>query len=430
MTLKERYDKAYANMQSIVAKDNMTDSDRSRFDAAERELAECEMLMTPNSNSTETRGGTVSRGNSRTSYDNPEARMAQKPGDARLRAEDSFAEYARRHGYGENAPTDFDWNAFFARQAGLTRKSRIGALEERTVYGLGEDNTSGGGAASNLVATLWAHDVIDLIRSKTFLFDAGATTVPLKSEVTNFPTWGADVAPSYVSESASLSLDTTPQIGTIQMNCAGAWVDVTGASLNVLDDAVDSINSLIQNSIAKKYSRLIQTVAFYGQAGAATNQAPGLLAESGLMTVSAGTNGAHPTNYSLLSQGAAKVRAQSVEPTAVALNPGLLAELSQLTDTLGQPMRKTPDVENLPVYDSAILNGFTETQGSSNVATSAYVGDFSYCHVGFRLDPPIETRPLSQRYIDNQIFAWMSRLRMSVRWVYPSQTMCRVLGVL
>jgi len=68
--------------------------------------------------------------------------------------------------------------------------------EARTVYGLGEDITSGSGAANAIIATVWSHDVVDLIRAKTFLFKAGATTIPLPSELYNLPLFAADVAPT------------------------------------------------------------------------------------------------------------------------------------------------------------------------------------------------------------------------------------------
>ena len=356
--------------------------------------------------------------------------LDKAPGAARLRPEDSFVEYMKRHdqtgAYSRQAPTEFDFNAFFGAQAGFTKRSNA---ETRTVYGLQEGVSSGSGAAADVVGELWGHQVIDLIRAKTFLFDVGATTVPLPTQIWHLPSWEDDVQPSYVSEVQSLAFDTTPQIGLYTFDSTGAFVDLTGASLNALEDAFNQggLSALLQNSIAQKYARLVETVTLYGQVGSTGNA--GLITESGLLTQSMGTNGAAPADYSDISKAYAKVTAQNVTPNAIVMHPSVLSQYSQLVDTLGQPMRKTPDIESTPFVQSGLLNGYVETQGSSHAASSVFVGDWSYVHVGFRLSPPVQTVPLRERFIDQQVMAWVSRLRMSSRLLRASQTMCQLQGV-
>jgi HK97 family phage major capsid protein len=357
----------------------------------------------------------------------PKGGMDLPPGEARLAPTDSLAAYARRHNIGgvNTGPQDFDYNAFWGARMGFCK-----ANAETRVVGLGEDTTSGAGAANAVIATVWAHEVQDLIRADCFLFEAGATTFPMPSEIYNLPLFSADIAPSYVAEAASVSLDTTPSLGTLQFNASGAFVDITAASLNALEDAYNNggLSALIQNSIAQKYARLIESVALYGQSGSAGN--PGIVNESGLLVYSAGTNGAAPINYAALSSGAALVRAQSVSPNAIVMHPSMWSAYAQLTDSTGQPMRPTPDIADLPILTSGLLDGFTETQGSSNITTSAFVGDWSYVHVGMRLDGGVQTMVLKERYADQQQMAWMSRLRFSVRTVHPNQAMCQVKGLL
>jgi HK97 family phage major capsid protein len=235
--------------------------------------------------------------------------------------------------------------------------------------GLSEDVTSGSGAANAVIATIWSHDVVDLIRAKTFLFKAGATTVPLPSEIYNLPLFQADVAPQYLAETASVSLDVTPNLGTIQFNCQGAYVDNTGASLNALEDAYNTggLYDLISNSISKKWARLMESLALYGQAGAPGM--PGIVNETGLLVQSMGTHGAAPTSCKDISKAVAQVRSQNVEPTAIVSHPGTMAEYAQLVDTLGQPMRKTPDIADIPWLDSGLLSYQSETQGTANNAS-------------------------------------------------------------
>lgn len=430
--LLEKRDRHVSEMSSILAKGKLTPEDRESFDAHERDVAEIDRHLDEPKRDYATVGPVQGRMTPRGSE------LDLPVGAARLRPQDSIAEYAQRHNIGgvastRGVPSDFDFNAYWGQQCGFAKPGP----ELRAIYGLGEDVSSGSGAGNAVVATLWAHEVVDLIRAKCWLFAAGATTVPVMSELTNFPIWEADVQPAYVAETGSVSLDTTPNIGTLQANCAGAYVDITAASLNVLEDAYNNggINALVQNSIAQKYARLLDSVALYGQVGSTGN--PGIVNEGsgpgttgGILAQTMGADGAIPTSYADISKAAAQVREQSVEPTAVVWHPGVQAVYAQLVDTLGQPMRPTPDVANLSYFDSALLNGFVETKGSSSVTSSLYVGDFSYVHCFMRLDPAIQTAPLRERYADQQLMAWLSRMRFSVRTFHASQVICQLNGIL
>ena len=202
---------------------------------------------------------------------------------------------------------------------------------------------------------LWGHQVIDLIRARTFLFDVGAVTIPLPTQIYHLPAWEDDVQPAYVTESQSLAFDTTPQIGLYTFDCTGAFVDLTGASLNALEDAFNEggLSALLQNSIAEKYARLVETLVLYGQVGSTGNA--GIVAESGLQTQSMGADGAAPTDYTDISKAFAKVTAQNVTPNAIVMHPSVYSQYAQLQDSLTQPLRKTPDIENTPFVQSGLL---------------------------------------------------------------------------
>ena len=132
-----------------------------------------------------------------------------------------------------------------------------------------------------------------------------------------------------------------------------------------------------------------------------------------------------------ISKAVAKVRAQSVEPSGLVWHPGTKAEYAELVDTLGQPMRPTPDIEDLiaNAADSAQLNYQSETQGSSNVASSLYVGDWQYCLVGMRTQG-VEVAILKERYAEYQMVGWLSRFRGCIQYLHPTQAFCQLEGIL
>jgi len=365
-----------------------------------------------------------------------------------LTPDQSMTDYAYACGYlreDRTAGTDFDWDAYWGQKLGVSpgsaelRNDPFKAKQEsRAAMGMGEDISAGGQA---LVAQIWSTSITDLIRAKTFVNQFNATTLPLKTETTNYPVWTSDIAPAYIANDSggtALNLDLSPSVGSVVFNCAGAFADITSASYEIIEDAVTNggIDGLIRHSIAEKYARLVDSVVIYGQTGSTGN--PGLLNETatyvsgspGIMTQSMGTNGAAPTTYADISKAVAQIRAQSAEPSGMVWHPNTAAEYAQLKDTLNQPMRPTPDVANLVngAADSALLNYGNETQGNTSTNSSLYIADWSYCFLGMRLDG-VEVTPISERYVEFMQRAWLSRIRMSIRWFWPNKVACRLLGI-
>ncbi len=236
-----------------------------------------------------------------------------------LRPNQSFRDYAEARGcYDGLDAHSFNWDRYWTAkmsqrgidigQTGSKRYTDVPELryEARAVSGMSEDLTSGAGAGGSVVPQIWAHNVIDIIRAKTFGNRVNVTTIPMTSEIMNLPTLQNELAPVYVASQAGVGLDVGEQLGTIQLNCQGAFADIVNADKSLIEDAVNSggINGLIQHSVAMKYARLLDQVSLYGQTG--HPGAPGLINESSLQTFN--VSGA-PTTYVPVSQAAAKIRA-------------------------------------------------------------------------------------------------------------------------
>jgi len=414
-----------AEMSRIMGDGNrrLTPTDRSRFDNLKLDVDEIDArVASAKAERFDMPGRAVGKGKKRVTGN-----------ERTLTPRQSFRDYAEARGmYDGFDCQDFDWESYWLGKMsqrgidiGQTRRTDIPELryEKRAVTGMGEDLTSGAGAGSAVVAQIWAHNVIDIIRQKTFGDRLNVTTVPLSSEIYNLPTLQNEIAPVYISEQSGLGLDVGQQLGTIQFKAARAFADPVAASKNIIEDAVNSggINGLIQHSIAMKYARLIDQVAIYGQTGSPGN--PGLLNESSLQTLNA--SGA-PTDYTGISKAAAKIRQYGAEPTGILMHPSDMAAYSQLQDTLHQPMRPTPDISQFwPPVDSGLLNFQTES-GSS---TSLYVADWSYMMYGIRLSSGIEVTMLSERYAEFLQVAWLSRMRFSIRSARVSQAFCQFYGM-
>src|ERR1022692_3117131 len=145
-----------------------------------------------------------------------------------LRPDQSMRDYAEATGLYDRrgVPTDFEWDGYWAAKLGMNKRS----TPESRASVLGEDAAGPGGA--NIVGQVWSHDVMDLIRAKLFLAAFNVTTLPMQSELVNYPIFEADVAPMWIGENDALRLDTTPQLGVMAFNATGAFADMTAVSRN------------------------------------------------------------------------------------------------------------------------------------------------------------------------------------------------------
>lgn len=416
-----------AEMSRIMGDGNrrLTTAERQRFDTLKLDVDDISnRIASTKSERFDMPGRSVGKGKSRVTGN-----------ETSLTPRQSFRDYAEARGMYDQAALpaqEFDWDAYWCAKftqrgwdLGQNRRTDIPEMryERRAVTGMGEDLTSGAGAGSAVVAQIWAHNVIDIIRAKTFGDRLNVTTIPMATEIMNLPTLQNEISPVYIAEQNGLGLDVGEQLSTIQLNASGAFADIVAASKNIVEDAVNTggIDGLIKHSIAMKYARLIDQVSLYGQTGSPGN--PGLLNESSLQTMN--VSGA-PTTYVPVSQAAAKIRAFGAEPSGVLMHPSDVSAFAQLQDTLHQPLRVTPDVAQFwPPVDSSLLNFQTETGSSS----SFYVADWSYMMQGIRLAGGIEVSLLDQRFAEFLQVAWLSRMRFSVRSARVSQVFCQAYGM-
>ncbi|HEY2578418.1 MAG TPA: phage major capsid protein [Streptosporangiaceae bacterium] len=346
-----------------------------------------------------------------------DSRTEGKPNEL-LGADQSIATWAKRakaNGNIRNDGTDRDLNRYWQERFGLASPSaETRALEESV--------TSGSGAGAAIVPIEYSTHFVDLLRAKLIVHNAGCSMLPMISEQHSMPVYTNDVAPTWLAEAGTNSIDANPAFSPLLFQAIGAWQDITLVSRQVVEDTNQEggLVGLLTETIGAKFARVVDQVAFYGTSGNAG--APGLVNESGLQTSGTaapagfGTNGGSPTNYSQISIAAEAIRAENTDPTAIVASPHAVGTYARLVDTLGQPMRKTPDIADIPWLDSTTLLT-NETQGTGTSLTSVYLGDWKRLILGMRVE--LQVTVLSERYADLGCYGIWSYLRFSPRVSHP-----------
>jgi HK97 family phage major capsid protein len=324
-----------------------------------------------------------------------------------------------------NDGTDRDMERYWQERFGF----RPASVETRTVNGLAEGITSGSGAGSAVVPAEWATSFVDLLRPQLVLSDASIMMMTGAQET--LPVYTADVAPVGMNENTSASLDANPSFSPLLFSTLGyAYTDITLVSRQIVEDTnqAGGLNALMQSVISQKYKRLVEQVAFYGDASAP--QSPGLVGETGLQSFQCEGSLA---DFDDISTAVYNVRTRNAEPSAIITSPLVVELYDKLkASTYATYWRPNPDVAHLwpPRVSTTIVATETVTSGAVSSETggstsSAFVGDFRRCVIGVRAD--LEVDILRERYADMNALGIRSYMRFVPRWTHP-ESFCRIFG--
>jgi HK97 family phage major capsid protein len=324
----------------------------------------------------------------------------------------------------------FDRDAFWFQA--LTGK-REGREWRALAEGAQSSTVTGAGV---LVPLEFAANVLQQLRANLVFTSPGANgaingpqVVDMQRQIEYVPTWTGDGAgvTSYIAENTTMTPGTAT-LGRVTLN-AYTMANVSLMSRQLLADTntTGGLANLLETNLAAAMARGMDTSALYGTG---TGQPAGILtsAYSGsVQAVSMGTNGAAPTNYDQVSQAIEKVRIANDEPSVVATNPQVYGTYSRLKNTLNDALRPGQDVLDYwpPRYSTAF--SATETQGTSNAASSALVLNANRVILGLRQG--FEVMVADQRWIDALQVGVVCWLRHD--WNFPySAAAARVLGIL
>lgn len=272
---------------------------------------------------------------------------------------------------------------------------------------------------SAIVPTIFAGDFIDRVRNKAQVIAAGAQVIPMDAKTVNIGRLTGDPTVAFRAEGGQIATgDPTFDNVTLTAKSLDGFVKVTR---EWMQDAENG-DELVVDALAENLALRIDLAALYGgvTSGAGTINLPtppnprGVLAT--LQAVLAGnvlggaTNGTALTPakvYDEIIDTIFKVRGGNEEPNAILWGIKLAQQFAKAYDTTGQPIRMPSAVEELERYVTAQIPSYT--QGTmANVATDAFVGDWSKLLIGERLQLNVE--------INTQLYAETGEIGIFIHW--------------
>ena len=258
-------------------------------------------------------------------------------------------------------------------------------------------NEGSGGAGQFLVPNPLAANIIDKMRNKSVLFQAGALTVPMGAQTLSIARISADPTPMWHSEAGTITAsDMTFERVTFTAQVLAA---ICQMSIEVFEDC--NIDQIASDTLAKVLALELDRAGLRG-----TGTAPelkGIRFQTGVNI----DNTTFTTNGSVISASApagapahiwlakmiAAMWAVNENPNAVIWHPRTGGEMDKLVDSTGQPLRELPSESRLVKLQTASIP-INLTQGTSNDASEATLGDFSAAMVGMRTNLTLEVSRL------------------------------------
>jgi HK97 family phage major capsid protein len=295
-----------------------------------------------------------------------------------------------------------------------------GAEAERRAMGESVGTTGGYMLPSPVSA-----NIIDLVRNRSVLINAGAITIPMSNaslrvvQVTQDPVANVRAEGSAITETdgafAALNLTAWSIAAMVRVN--NELLDDAPAFAAELDTQISAFMALKLDSL--------------GMYGTGASQPLGLRNVVGLQEVSMGDNGADQTDYDEVIDLLLAIDEANGTPAVMVQSPRSKSKLAKMKDSLSTYINasRIPDAVNaLRMFTSNQIS-ITETQGSSNAASTTFIGGFDQVAIAIRQDITIEaSRVADTSFKQNQTLV-RAIMRADIGVVRPS-LLGRLVGIL
>ncbi|UJA20188.1 phage major capsid protein [Thermoleophilia bacterium SCSIO 60948] len=257
-----------------------------------------------------------------------------------------------------------------------------GAESEQRALSVGTDSAGG-----FLTPEVLGASVIDRVRNKAKVLQAGARVIPMESDTHHFPRLATGVTGGWKAENAAVT-KSNPAFERITFEAKTLAVLVE-LSYELFDDLSDEGVAVIENELVQALSLEVDRASLRGSGS--SNQPEGIRNQTGVTLQSLGANGAVPTAYAPLVEAVAALQADNVEPNASIYSARTAKTFSGMVDTTGQPLRKPPLIEGL---QNLVSNQIPEnlTQGSNSDTSEIYTGKWDDLLIGVRPRVRIEVQ--------------------------------------
>lgn len=284
---------------------------------------------------------------------------------------------------------------------------------------LSEGTDSAGGYS---VPRFLMGEVIDRMRARTTVIQAGALTLPLETQVTTIARIANDPTAGWRAESAALAeSDPTFEAVTFTARSLAVLVKI---SRELLDDSAN-IDQALTMAFAGAMAVELDRVSLVGSGTAPEPR--GIFNQTNVNSVSMGTNGAQLASYGKVLDCLYELQLDNAAaPTAQIMHPRTWRTIQGFADTTGQPLQPPPALVGLPslVTTSIPIN---QTQGTGTLCSTIIAGDFSQLLIGIRQELRIEV--LRELFAANHQYAFVAHLRADIAVAHP-ESFCKLTGIL
>jgi HK97 family phage major capsid protein len=284
------------------------------------------------------RFGELERRLRRVESDNPTGYSPADPGAAARAGEralavglsrgDSYADWAASRGRGRRLePGEFSLGRLVQAMISGDRSQ----LTEFERQALTEGTDSAGGI---LVPEQLAPNVIDLVRARARVVEAGATVVPMGSDGYTWPRIVGGATPEWKDELEAMT-ESQLAFGALKLDAKTLRTKVV-MSQELVEDMSPEGSVAIERELTNAFALEVDRAGLYGTG---TKQPLGVKNQPGVQLFATPTAA---LGYDDLNAAAVTVRAWNHEPNATILSAQAEGILASLADTSGQPLQAPP----------------------------------------------------------------------------------------
>jgi len=244
-----------------------------------------------------------------------------------------------------------------------------------------------GSAGGWFVPSLVSGYVIDLARNSAVTMQAGAWTLPMDGPEVTLVKVLTDPTAYWLPEHEAITEgDGSFAPVTLKAVTLGTMIRVSQALLEDAPSAGPTIEKMLSSALGLELDR----VALLGNGA---NEPRGLYNCDDINEYSMGANGAAPTNYDPFSYASQYVLENNGMPTAAIMAPRTFGTLDRLkAATTNQPLVAPQSYLDLKKFYTNQIP-VDQTQGTSDEASCAFVGDFKNVVIGMRKSLSIDISP-------------------------------------
>lgn len=318
-------------------------------------------------------------------------------GSFALRPEQRYVDYLRDNGRGR----DYRGLKLGAYLRAMVRGPQ-NDLERRALAG-GTDSAGG-----YTVPDALSGAIIDLLRSRSVVFQTGALTVPLTSATNTIAKIASDPVPGWRAENAAIA-ESDPTFGAVVMQPKSLAVLVK-VPRELLDDSVN-INTALPMVLVSALAAEVDRVALLGSG---SGSEPEGIVNFSALTSNAFAGGALDS-YVPLIQARTALRTANSDCTGFVMSTRDEGTLAELADSTGQPLQLPPALRDIPMLSTSKM---PVDGGAGSNESQIIAGDWSRLLVGIRSDIRVEV--LRETFAANHQYAFVAHMRADIGCEYEA----------